>query len=84
MISEIKDAIEKGITVIGKDRTLKLLKAGQLQKVYYTRNCTQMFIEELSMFDKDVELHQLDIDNDQLGTQCKKQFGISVIGILKK
>ncbi|MFH1053507.1 MAG: ribosomal L7Ae/L30e/S12e/Gadd45 family protein [Candidatus Woesearchaeota archaeon] len=82
---EIKKNLETGKLVIGTNNTLNNIKLGNIQKVFITKNCPDDARKDLENYNKvkKIEIIQLDIANDELGSICKKPFSISVIGLLK-
>jgi len=82
-ISEIKKLLKTDKLVIGKDRILKGLKSGRLEKVFVSSNCS--YTKDIEYYAKlgKVELSKLKMPNDELGVVCKKSFSISAIGVLK-
>ncbi len=83
-VTELRKLLADKKLVIGKDRTLKLLKTGELAKVFVSANCPEEWKNDLKYycsFSK-IELRQLDYPNDELGTICKKPFSISVMGVV--
>ncbi|MFH1316446.1 MAG: ribosomal L7Ae/L30e/S12e/Gadd45 family protein [Candidatus Woesearchaeota archaeon] len=84
-IDEIKKNLETGKLVIGTNNTLNNIKLGNIQKVFITKNCSDDVRKDLDNYNKveKIEIIQLDIANDELGSICKKPFSISVIGLLK-
>jgi len=82
-VTEIKKLLKTDKLVIGKDRVLKGLRLGSLEKVFASNNCS--YLEDLEHYGKlgKVKVSKLKIPNDELGVVCKKSFSISAIGILK-
>lgn len=84
MLQELKDRIEKGGVVIGADLTMKNLRHGKIEKVLVSSNCSQEVKERIKNYGHGVEIIELEMTNEALGTFCKKQYPISVIGFLKR
>ena len=84
-IAEIKKLLKTDKLVIGKEATLKALRAEGLEKIYVAKNCPAELKEDLARYTElaKVELITLDVHNDELGDSCKKSFSISVLGIAK-
>lgn len=80
-VNEIKNLLEQDALVIGTDRTLKNLKAGKVKKVFVSANPSQKLRADLAHYQNvsGVEVVQLDLPNDELGTICKKPFSIAVL-----
>lgn len=84
-ITLIKKLIKENKVIIGADRVLKNLKAKKLEKVFLSSNCrkkTALDIERYSDLTSTAVV-KLNYPNDELGIICKKQFSISVIGIIR-
>lgn len=84
-MDEIKKILGSEKLIIGKERTLKLLKKGSLAKIYLASNVDKDSLEDIVHYAKinDVELVFLKQPNDELGTLCKKPFSIAVMSLLK-
>jgi len=82
-MESLKEAIEQGKVIIGADRTLKLLRKGELKEVYLSSNCPKQVKEDIEHYAKlhSIQLFRLKESNEELGVLCKKPFSISVIGI---
>jgi len=83
--TEIKKLIKAKDLVIGKERTLKNLKLGRVEKVIISSNCAENVVNDLNYYaglDK-TETIKVNYLNDELGVICKKPFSISVLSILK-
>ena len=82
---EIKKLLESDKLVIGKDRTLKYLKKGELVKVFLASNLDSESLEDIEHYAAlaGTEVVKLTQSNDELGIFCKKPFAIAVMGLLK-
>lgn len=83
--TEIKKLLGSEKLVIGTDRVVKNLKLGKLEKVFLSSNCESEIVESIKRYSSmtETEVSELDISNNELGVFCKKQFSVSVIGILR-
>lgn len=81
-MKELKEAIEQRKIIIGKERTLKLLKRGQLSQVIISKNCAKEVKEDIQHYTKlfNIKCAQSSQSNEELGVLCKKPFAISVLG----
>lgn len=70
--------------VFGKDKVLKGLKTKQLKQVLIASNCPQAVKEEINYYAKiaQVAVTQLEQNNQEVGVFCKRNFFVSVLGIL--
>jgi len=84
-MKKIQDLLkEKGRLSFGKDRTLKLLKSGQLAELFVCSNYPNK--TEIKQMTKiaDIKVEMLTQTNEELGALCKKPFSISIIGLKKE
>ena len=74
-----------GKAVIGTKEVVKNLRLGKLSKVFLTINCPAKVKEDIKHYAKltGAEVIQLKQPNDELGVLCKKQFSISMLGLIK-
>ncbi len=84
-MKEIKKLLESDKLIIGKDRVLKYLKKGGLEKVFLASNVDESSLKDIEYYAglSGVVVERLSLANDELGTFCKKPFSISVMGLLK-
>ena len=84
-ISEIKKSLGSEQLIIGGEECLKALRSGTLAKVFLSANPKPTMQEDIKRYAAiaSVEIVQLEISNDELGTTCKKPFPISVLGLRK-
>jgi ribosomal protein L30E len=71
--------------VLGSDRVLKLLREGQLERVFLASNAPAAPAADIKRFAslRGVTLEVLGVPNDELGVMCKKPFSIAAIGMKK-
>jgi len=84
-MNEIKKIIDSDKILIGKETTLKSLKKGELLKIYLANNIDVETFEDINYYAKlsNTEVIKVKLNNDELGTFCKKPFSIAVIGLKK-
>lgn len=84
-LNELKKLLTSKRLIFGKERTIKNLKQGKLEKIYICSNCAADVVQTIGIYAKqaDVKLEMLEISNVELGEICRKPFIISVIGLLK-
>ncbi len=82
---EIKKLLGSDKLIIGKDRTMKHLKKGELVNVFVASNLDSQALSDIEYYAKlnETEIIALKQSNDELGTYCKKPFSIAVMGLLK-
>lgn len=85
-VNEIKSYVGKKELVIGYNRVLKNLKLNKLKKVFLASNAPEDFVKELEYYSKiaNIPLEKINLNNEELGIICKKQFLVSTVGILKE
>ena len=81
---DIKTDILSGKAVIGKEAVLKSLKNNKLSRVYLASNCPDELKKDIEYYSKltGTKVIVLDKDNEELGILCKKNFFVSILGIL--
>jgi len=84
-IAEIKKNLGSYKLLMGKDRTLKSLKVGNVAVVYVSSNCEDSLLETINHYASlnNTKVVELRCPNEELGTLCKKPFSISVLCVLK-
>jgi len=84
-LDEIKKLLKTKKLIIGTERTIKGLKLGNMTKIFLSSNCPETVEEDISHYAKiaGAAIVKLNIPNDELGVLCKKQFSISVLGLIK-
>lgn len=83
--AEIKKFIKEKKLVIGTNQTMNKLRQGSVDKVFVSRNCPEKTINDLEKYARmsKAKLEKLELNSKDLGTLCKKQFSIAVLGVLK-
>ncbi len=83
LLNEVRAAVKEKDVVIGADETLKLLRNGKIKKVFLAANVQAAAKQSIHRYGTlgNVEVVELRITNEELGTLCKKPFSISVIGV---
>ena len=81
-VSELKKAVEEKRIILGKDRTIKKLRRGDITKIFLASNCSNDDEEEIKHLAKiaNVKVEKLKKPNEEVGLLCKKIFSISVLG----
>ncbi|MBW2988154.1 hypothetical protein DRJ48_02115 [Candidatus Woesearchaeota archaeon] len=84
VVEEIKQGIEKGLLVIGKNSVLKGLKRGKLAKVFMASNIPEAVELEVTHLCEisGVKYKKTKITNKELGALCKKSYSISILGLM--
>ena len=85
-ILELKKELEDKRIVLGTKQSLKMLKDGNLSKIYLANNC-QTAVKDDVVYNAglvNVPVVVLKMDNEVIGSLCKKQFFVSVLGVKKR
>lgn len=82
---ELRKLIVAGRVVVGSKQVLQLVRLGGLERVVVAKNCAERTLKSLEYYRslQDFDLVRLGVLSDELGAMCKKQFGISVLGVKK-
>lgn len=81
-IQELKQYLQQDKLVFGREEVLKRLQRGELTKVFVARNVPQKEALEHLCAVGNVSLVTLEQDHEEVGILCKKNFFVSVIGVL--
>ena len=82
-MEDIKKGVDQGKIVIGKNLVLKRLKKGELSKVVFSISCDPLLKKEIADLAEGATLKNSKLSSKDLGAFAKKNFGISVLGVLK-
>jgi len=85
-LSDIKKDLKTRKIIIGTKVVMKNLKLNKLEKIYVASNCNKSSKKELEYYSKllKIPVVKLKQPNDELGVICKKQYSISMLGVLKE
>ena len=86
ILSDIKKDLKTRKIIIGTEVVMKNLKLNKLEKIYVASNCNESSKKELEYYSKllKIPVIKLKQPNDELGVICKKQYSISMLGVLKE
>jgi ribosomal protein L30E len=84
--TDIKKDLKTRKIIIGTKVVMKNLKLEKLEKIYIASNCNESSKKELEYYSKllKIQVIKLKQPNDELGVICKKQYSISMLGVLKE
>ncbi|HHI04240.1 MAG TPA: 50S ribosomal protein L30 [Candidatus Woesearchaeota archaeon] len=84
--NDIKKELKTRKIVIGTKEVMKNLKLNKIEKIYLASNCNDNSKKELEYYSKflKIPIIMLKQPNDELGLICKKQYFISMLGVLKE
>ena len=84
--TDIKKDLKTRKIIIGTRVVMKNLKLNKLEKIYIASNCNAISKKELEYYSKllKIQVIKLKQPNDELGVICKKQYSISMLGVLKE
>ena len=80
---ELRDALNNKNTIIGTERTIKLLKMKGVKLVILADNCPEEIRSDVEQYAKlaNVKVETFDGTGKQLGIFCGKPFSINTIAI---
>jgi len=83
-IKVLKQKLLEDKVVIGTEKVIKGLKAKHFGKVFLASNCLDETKKDIFHYGglADIPVIELEITNEELGVICKKNFFISVLGII--
>ncbi len=83
VLDEIRGILKENLAVLGEERTIKLLRAGKIKKVFVAANVSASVKGDLRRYGQlsNVAVVDLSLSNEEIGILCKKPFLISVIGV---
>jgi ribosomal protein L30E len=84
-IKVLREKVQEGKVIVGKDRVLKALKAKTLGTVFVAANCPEGIKEDIKHYAElaEIPFHELGLDNEELGIFCKKNYFVAVIGTVE-
>ena len=84
-MNDLRAKVQDKKAIVGTDRVLKALKDKKISKVYLARNCSGKLQEDIQYYAQlaSVPVIMLGQSNEELGVFCKKNFFVSIVGILE-
>ena len=81
----LRKKIAENKIVIGMQETKKQLLDKKLEKVIFAKNCPEETKETFTKYCGMTGTTQesIDLNNEELGVLCRKQYPVSVLGVLK-
>lgn len=85
MLDQILAALASKKLIIGKEKTLKLLRKNNIEKIFLASNAPELWKKLFKHYCELVgcELFILEKDSSELGELCKKPFNITVLAIAR-
>ena len=82
----VRNAQKTDKLVIGLETTMNALKNNNLEYVFVASNAPQNMIDDLEHNSGIAEtlISQVKVNSEDLGVACKKQFRVTVVGVLRK
>ena len=83
-LERLKREVHAGRAVIGTERVLKSLRAKALGKIFIASNCPSQTKQDILHYAKIAQIPVVELpqNNEELGLLCKKNFFISVAGMI--
>lgn len=84
-LSQLRKVLATDKIILGTDRTFKEMRKGGVSTVYVCSNAPKTVRADLAHYSKvgGVDVVELSIPNDELGTVCRKQFSVSMLSVRK-
>ena len=85
IVEQVKGLLQSGKLIIGRDRVMKSLNAGDLAHVYVAKNIPAEMREDIEYYCalQKVEVSTVPLDNEELGILAKRGHFIAVLGLPK-
>jgi large subunit ribosomal protein L30e len=82
-LAELKKFLKAGKVILGRDKTIKMLRFGNPVKIFLANNCPVSVQNDIMHYAKlaSVPVVVLTQPNDELGTLCKKPYLVSVLSV---
>jgi len=83
IVQIIKEAQKQGKIIYGKNKVLKSLLRGELEKVIVAKNCPWQIKEDVKRYAElsKIEYYEVNLDNMQLGVLIGRSHSVAVLGI---
>ena len=82
---QLRKLIEEKKVIIGTQNVIKALKQEKLKRLVLASNAAEQTAGMVRRYSEQsgVAIDELSVNNDELGTICKKPFSIALLGIKK-
>lgn len=83
VLEDLKVAIKNEKLVIGTETVMKGIRDKSLKRVLVSSNAPEDVKEDIAKYAglSDIPVDHLEMNNEELGTFCKKKYHISVLGL---
>ena len=83
IVEQVKGLLQSKKLIIGRDRVLKALNAGELAHVYVAKNIPADMREDIDYYSgmQNVQVDVVPLDNEELGILAKRGHFISLLGL---
>ncbi|MDD5178113.1 MAG: ribosomal L7Ae/L30e/S12e/Gadd45 family protein [Candidatus Nanoarchaeia archaeon] len=80
-MKNLEEALKSNNLTIGTKTTLRKLRENKVRHIFLASNCDEKIKKDIDSLAgiNNVEVVQLDVDNIELGTLCKKPFVVTVL-----
>lgn len=80
-IQRLKKALKEQKLTIGERTVEKKVKNGNAKVVFLAKNCKKKVRKDMKYYEQEgnIEVVELDLNAEEVGTICKKQFAVSTI-----
>lgn len=82
---EIRQAVDTGKVILGRNKSLKAIKLGQAKLVIVASNCQSEVLANIKRYGGlgNIPIHIFERDSSELGVACGKLFLVSVLAVLE-
>ncbi|PIN87442.1 50S ribosomal protein L30 [Candidatus Woesearchaeota archaeon CG10_big_fil_rev_8_21_14_0_10_32_24] len=80
-LKELRSKLLDNKVILGTEKTLKGLQSQSVEKVYVAKNCIESTLKDIQHYAglAGIPVIYLDLNNEELGVFCKKNFFVSVL-----
>lgn len=83
---ELKAKAQEGKIIVGTEKVLKRLRENKIKKIFLASNCPAKIKDDINHYAKlaKIPVIELNLNNEELGLFCKKNFFVAVLGITEE
>ncbi|MFP4118121.1 MAG: ribosomal L7Ae/L30e/S12e/Gadd45 family protein [Candidatus Woesearchaeota archaeon] len=84
ILDELKKSVKDEKLVVGTEQVLKGIRDKSIKKVVLSSNVPEDIKDDIEKYTSltGIPVEKLSMDNEELGTFCKRKFHISVLGLI--
>lgn len=83
---ELKAKAQGGKIIVGTEKVLKSLRENKIKKIFLASNCPVKIKDDINHYAKlaKIPVIELNLNNEELGLFCKKNFFVAVLGMTEE